>query len=464
VTFHPQLSRSGKPDTTPPMSRAGYVAPMLFRQFVDDDLGCGSYLVGDVDAGEAVVIDPAFAIEPYLAAASEAGVRIARVLETHTHADHVSGHGRLALEHGVPVSIHPLARPEYPFDPLSDGQTIRVGAVEIVVRHTPGHRPEHCAFVVGGELVLTGDSMFVGEAARPDLAIEAREGAADLWHSLQRLATLPGDTSVYPGHVSGSLCGTNMSDERSTTIGHEKATNRALRDDEATFVDESASLTTPRPPTTERCVALNRGPWVAARPPLELLHGPGDATVLDTRPVEDYAAGHAPGAISVALDGGSFATRAAFVLDAGEPTVLHARSEADAREAARLLRAVGLFEQLGYILDAATTEATETVTVPELARLLAADATTQVLDVREPSEHEEARLEGAIELPFREVRIAPPAALDPKRPVYTVCASGPRATLAASLLARMGFDARPTLGGGVRELVSERERLVESRI
>ena len=121
----------------------------------------------------------------------EAGVRIVRVLETHTHADHLSGHGRFALEHGVPVSIHPLARPEYPFDPLADGQTIRVGSVEIVVRHTPGHRPEHCSFVVGGELVLTGDSMFVGEAARPDLAIEAREGAADLWHSLRRLAELP---------------------------------------------------------------------------------------------------------------------------------------------------------------------------------------------------------------------------------------------------------------------------------
>src|SRR5262245_2831328 len=133
---------------------------MLFRQFVDDDLGCGSYLVGDEPAGEAVVIDPAFAIEPYLDAAAEAGVRIVRVLETHTHADHVSGHGRFALEHSVPVSIHPLARPEYPSDPIEDGQTIRIGAVEILVRHTPGHRPEHCAFVVARELVLTGDSMF----------------------------------------------------------------------------------------------------------------------------------------------------------------------------------------------------------------------------------------------------------------------------------------------------------------
>jgi glyoxylase-like metal-dependent hydrolase (beta-lactamase superfamily II)/rhodanese-related sulfurtransferase len=436
---------------------------MLFRQFVDDDLGCGSYLVGDPDAGEAVVVDPAFAIEPYLDAAADGGVEIVRVLETHTHADHLSGHGRFALEHGVPVSIHPLARPEYPYDALADGQTIRVGAVEIVVRHTPGHRPEHCAFVVDGELVLTGDSMFVGGAARPDLAIDAHEGAADLFRSLHRLAELPDATVVYPGHVSGSLCGTNMSDEHSTTIGQEKRTSSALREDERTFVEESASLTTPRPPTTERLVALNRGPWVAARPPLVRLERPGEATVLDARPIEDFAAGHLPGAISVALDGGSFATRVAFVLDAGEPFVVHARSQDEAAEAARLLWAVGLFEELGYLVSAEARETTQTVTVSELARLLDDEADTQVLDVREATEHEEVRLPGAVELPYREVRVLPPPQLDPGRPVYTICASGPRATLAASLLARMGFDARPAVDGGVAELVYERARLVESR-
>jgi rhodanese-related sulfurtransferase len=305
--------------------------------------------------------------------------------------------------------------------------------------------------------------MFVGEAARPDLAIEAREGAADLWHSLRRLAALPDETVVYPGHVSGSLCGTNMSDEHSTTIGREKQWNRGLRDDERTFVEESASLTTPRPPTTERCVALNRGPWVAARPPLELLDDPGDALVLDTRPVEDFAAGHVPGAISVALDGGSFATRSGFVLDPGEPFVVHARSAADAAEAARLLHAMGLFEGLGYVVDVEARETTQTVTVPELAALIDADPETQVLDVREESEREEARLPGAVEVPFRELRIAPPPELDPERPVYTICASGPRATLAASLLARAGLEARPAVGGGVADLVAESARLVESR-
>jgi hydroxyacylglutathione hydrolase len=422
---------------------------VLFRQFVDDDLGCASYLVGD--AGEAIVVDPAFAIEQYVEAAAAEGVRIVRVLETHTHADHVSGHGRFALEHGVPVSIHPLAEPEFPFEPLEDGQIVRVGAVEIRVVHTPGHRPEHCAFVVGSELVLTGDSLFVGEAARPDLAIEARAGAADLFHSLHRLAELPDTVTVYPGHVSGSLCGTNMSDERWTSIGREKETNAALRVDERSFVDSSSSITTPRPPTTERVVALNRGPWVAARPELEPVEA-GDAVVVDVRPVEEFAAGHVPGAISDALDGGSFATRAAFVLDLAAPLVVHALSERDAHEAARRLWSVGLFETRGYLADAAATEPTAAVTVPELARLLEA-GDIQVLDVREESERAEGVVAGAILVPYRLVGTAPLEELDPARPVYTICASGARAMLAASLLARRGYDARPVTGGGVEDLV-----------
>jgi glyoxylase-like metal-dependent hydrolase (beta-lactamase superfamily II)/rhodanese-related sulfurtransferase len=411
---------------------------VLFRQFVDDDLGCGSYLVGDVDAGEAIVVDPAFAIEQYLEGARREGVRITRVVETHTHADHLSGHGRFALEHDLPTSIHPLARPEYPFDPLEDGLVLRVGAVEMRVVHTPGHRPEHCAFVLADELVLTGDSLFVGDAARPDLAIDAREGAADLHRSLRRLAELPAAVVVYPGHVAGSLCGTNMSDDHSSSIGRERQTNHALRAKLGEFVEESASMTTPKPPTTERVVALNRGPWVGARPPLREVDSVGDSLVLDVRPVDMFAAGHLPGAISVALDGGSFATRAAFVLDPAERVALHVQSQAEADEAARLLHAVGLFEQLGFVRTEGR-ERLQTVSVQEL------NGRMQMLDVREADE--EPRTDW-LTVPYRLLRIAPPK-LDPSRPVFTICASGARATLAASLLVRQGFDARPVVGGGV---------------
>ena len=136
-----------------------------------------------------------------------------RVLETHNHADHVSGHGRFALEHGTPVAIHRAAEPEFPFEPLDDGDVVEVGDVNLRVVHTPGHRPEHCAFEVvdrsrAGEpwLVLTGDSLFVGDAARPDLAVAAVEGAQGLFHSLQRLLELPDGVEVYPGHVAGRTC------------------------------------------------------------------------------------------------------------------------------------------------------------------------------------------------------------------------------------------------------------------
>ena len=429
---------------------------MLFRQFVDEDLGCASYLVGD--AGEAVVVDPAFAIEQYLEAADAEGLRIVRVLETHTHADHLSGHGRFALELGVPVSIHPIAEPDYPFDPIANGDFVHVGSVEIRVVHTPGHRPEHCAFVVNGELVLTGDSLFVGEAARPDLAVEPRQGAADLFHSLHRLAELPDAVVVFPGHVSGSLCGTNMSDERHSSIGREKQTNVALKADEASFVDSSSSVSVPRPPTTERVVALNRGPWVAARAPLEAAVADG-AVVLDVRPVAEFAAGHVAGAISVALGGGSFATRAAFVLDPGKPIVVQARSVAEAQEAARRLWSVGLLGELGYLVNASGVETTETLTVPEFARLLEGEA-IQVLDVREERERAASVVPGAIHVPYRLAGSAPLDELDPGRPVFTICVSGTRAVLAASLLARRGYDARAVVGGGVDDLATQRPQLV----
>ena len=227
---------------------------------MDDDLGCASYLIGDEAAGEAVVVDPAYAVEPYLEEAEQAGVRIVRVLETHTHADHLSGHGRLALEHETRVSIHPLAEPEFPFDPVEDGDELRVGSLAIRVMHTPGHRPEHCCYLVEDHL-LSGDSLLIGDAARPDLAIEAREGAEDLFSSLQRLTELPDETEVDPGHIGGSLCATGISSAHSSTIGAERRTNHALaRTDLQEFVAASASISAPRPPTVERVVALNRGP------------------------------------------------------------------------------------------------------------------------------------------------------------------------------------------------------------
>jgi hydroxyacylglutathione hydrolase len=422
---------------------------VLFRQFVDDDLGCASYLIGDPSGGEAVVVDPAYAVEQYVEATTADGVRIVRVLETHTHADHVSGHGRLALEHGVPVSVHPIAEPEFPFDPLEDGQELRVGSVAIRVLHTPGHRPEHCAFVVDERLVLTGDSLFVGDAARPDLAVDAREGAEGLFQSLQRLTQLPDAYEVYPGHVAGSLCGAAMSPARSTTIAAEKRTNVALAfGDMQEFIASSAALSTPRPPTTARVVALNKGPFLAAPDPAPKLDAIGSATVLDVRPAAAHAAGHVRGAFNVPLSGSSFATRAGFILDPDERIVIHASDDDEAERASRGLRSVGFLELAGYVTQADATERSQPVELDELERLLDGGS-VQVLDVREKSERDEGYIPGSLHIPYRLLRETGTDGLDRTKPVVTICESGARASIAASVLVAAGVDARPVLDGGV---------------
>jgi hydroxyacylglutathione hydrolase len=419
---------------------------VLFRQLVDDDLGCASYLIGDEAAGEAVVVDPAYAIEPYLEEAERSGVRIVRVLETHTHADHLSGHGRLALEHSVPVSIHPLAGAEFPFDPVEDGDELTVGAVAIRVLHTPGHRPEHCCYLADGHL-LTGDSLLIGDAARPDLAVEATEGATALYGSLQRLTELPEETEVDPGHVAGSLCATGISSARSSTIGMERLSNRALAyADAAEFVAAHVNISAPRPPTIERVVALNRGPFVGASTPLEELSS-FDGQVLDVRSPRDFAAGHIAGALNVPLSGSSVGTKAGFLLDLDAPIAIHASSPPDADEAARRLRAVGLLDLAGYLVDVAATERIEPIALDELERLLA-DNAVEVVDVREKEERDGGYIPESRHIPYRLVgEFAEELANG--RTVVTVCESGARAAVAASVLAAHGIKARPLLDAGI---------------
>jgi len=429
---------------------------VIFRQFVDDDLGCASYLVGDEETREAVVVDPAYAIEQYLAAAKQEGVRIVRTLETHTHADHVSGHGRLTLEHGIPVGIHPASEVAYEHDPLEDGREIVLGNVALQVLHTPGHRPEHCCFAVidrarGEEpwVVLTGDSLFVGDVARPDLAVEAVDGARELYASLQRLLELPDGVEVFPGHVAGSLCGASMSSKASTTIGFERRFNPMLASDgDDEFVSAAAMTRAPRPPNLELIVELNRGPFVAAAAPLEerdALEPP----ILDVRPAEVFGAGHAAGAINVPLERKGFATKAAFVLLEDERPLIHAASREQAEDAGRRLRAVGIRELRGYVLHAPETETLQSMDVEELDRLLAENA-VEVIDVRELHERDDGFIPGSRNIPYRLVREYGDELKEEGRPVVTICESGARAAVAASVLAASGVDARPVLDGGMQ--------------
>ncbi len=441
---------------------------MLFKQFVDDDLGCASYLVGDEAAEVCVVVDPPLHLEPVLAEADRRGLRIERVLETHTHADHVSGHGRLALERGIPVCIHPAADPEYPFEPLEDGAVIEVGAVAVTCLHTPGHRPEHCAFAVADRtrsdeawLVLTGDSLFVGDAARPDLAVDARDGAHGLYRSLGRLLALADGVEVYPGHVAGSLCGAAMSSKSSTTIGFERRFNPLLTlRGEAEFVEASTGSAGLRPPNVEHVVALNRGPWVAAPQPPRPVTDPGDAVVLDVRPAADHAAGHVRGSINVPVSGSSFGTRAGFVLPLDRPLVLHAADPEEAKLAARRLAAVGFLEVAGYLESPEATEQTTPVGLEELERLLA-DDTVDLIDVREKDERDDGYIPGSRHVPYRIVALLSDGLGD--KPVVTICETGSRAGIAASVLEAQGVHARPVLGGGVADWRARGNSTVEFR-
>ena len=205
---------------------------MIFRQLTHDDLGCASYLIGDEDAGVAAVVDPRLDIDEYLRLARYLGVRIEHVLETHNHADHVSGHGRLVSATGARIHVHRDAAPDYDHEPFDDGWELELGALRVRALHTPGHRPEHTAFALidterGEEpwAVLSGDSLFVGDIARPDLAVDKEEGARGIFRSLHgKLLALPDTAELWPGHLGGSLCGgPGMNLKVSSTIGFERA-------------------------------------------------------------------------------------------------------------------------------------------------------------------------------------------------------------------------------------------------
>jgi len=246
---------------------------MIFRQLTHDDLGCASYLVGDDDAGVAAVVDPRLDVEEYLRLARYLGVRIEHVLETHNHADHVSGHGRLLAATGARLHIHRLAEPDYEHEPFDDGWELELGDLRVTAIHAPGHRPEHTCFALTdrgrGEqpwAVLTGDALFVGDIGRPDLAVEKEDGARELYRSLhRRLLTLPDTTEVWPGHLGGSLCGgPGMDLKVSSTIGYERAAQPLLAiADEDEFVERATASLAPQPPNFRTIVERNRGPLLA---------------------------------------------------------------------------------------------------------------------------------------------------------------------------------------------------------
>jgi hydroxyacylglutathione hydrolase len=438
---------------------------LLFRQIIHEDLGCASYLVGDPGSGVAAVVDPQWDIDPYLELARLHGMRIEHVLETHNHADHVSGHGRLARATGATIHVSELAGAEYEHEPFADGWTLALGdSVTIEALHTPGHRPEHTSFLLrdagrGGDpvAVLSGDSLFVGDVARPDLAVEPREGAANIFRSLhERLLSLPDEVEVWPGHLGGSLCGSSGIDlKTSSTIGFERRHNRALAiEDEGEFIEDAVASIGQRPPNVEHIVALNRGPLVESiGSPAMLTPRRFEAAIaagafaVDSRTNEQFDEAHIPGAISASAYDTGFATKVAQVVPPEGEVVVVAASDGHEREAAELLAAVGLRVRgfLGGGMSAWRAEERPVARIeligPErLGELLEGDDPPLVLDVRGAAEFAADHLPDSLNIPYQELteRLAE---LPRERPIATICKAGKRSGLAASILQREGFPA-----------------------
>jgi hydroxyacylglutathione hydrolase len=437
---------------------------MIFRQITHDDLGCASYLVGDEKAGIAAVVDPRFDVDEYLDLARYMGVKIEHIFETHNHADHVSGHGRLATATGATIHIHRDAHPDYEHEPFDDGDEFELGSLRIRALHTPGHRPEHTAFALvdaarGEEpwAVLTGDTLFVNDIARPDLAIEKSEGARGIFHSLHdKLLNLPGEVEIWPGHLGGSMCGgPGMDMKICSTVGFERKHNPALAiGDEGEFVEQALAKLGPQPPNFKAIVALNKGPLLVDGVELRALAGhqverkQGEGALLvDVRTDRQFDEAHIPGAVSNPLVRAGFGTKLAWLADRDQDIVFIGRDDEDGLLAARLAASVGLRRSCGYLSGGMTSwwqerrpvEAVERVPVADLPGLVRSDLELQVLDVRERSEWDDGHIPASAFEPWHDIHTMPEA-IDAGRPVAVICESGQRAGTAASLLQRLGAE------------------------
>jgi glyoxylase-like metal-dependent hydrolase (beta-lactamase superfamily II)/rhodanese-related sulfurtransferase len=437
---------------------------MIFRQITHDDLGCASYFVGDHRAGVAAVVDPRLEIEEYLELARYMNVHIDHILETHNHADHVSGHGRLAAATGATIHVHRLAAPDYEHEAFDDGWELALGSVIIRALHTPGHRPEHTAFALidnsrGPEpwALLSGDTLFVGDVARPDLAVDKREGALGIFHSLRdQILSLPDECEVWPGHLGGSMCGgPGMDLKVSSTIGYERRHNPILSEtDEQAFVERSIATLGPQPPNFQNIVALNRGPLLAdgvyALPltprQVDLKRDQG-ALLVDVRTDQQFDEAHVPGAVCITRLNAGFGSKLAWVADHDQEIVFIGRDSDDARQGAKLATAVGIRKIAGYLDGGMTSWREERrpvakiarIDVDALAELREGDPELQILDVRARPEYEGGHIPASVNVPYHDVT-AIPEGMDPAKPIAVICGSGQRAAVAASLLARLGGE------------------------
>jgi hydroxyacylglutathione hydrolase len=447
---------------------------MYFKQLVREDLGCASYIVGCSSAGVCAVVDPRLdMVDEICALTSAKALRVTAVIETHTHADHISGHGELAERTGACIYVHAQAHVAFPHRTLHDGEELTLGMVKLRVLHTPGHRPEHIALAVSDTsrgddpwLVLTGDSLFIGDIARPDLAVPGQEGAEALYESIFNcLLALDDGVEIYPAHVAGSLCGRAMNAKTSSTIGFERRHNPALAPpSRAAFVQALNAHLPRRPPNMQVIIERNRADYTRRAPvPAPIALSPAafwqemqaGAQAIDIRSPERFARGHPPGALHIDLHGSAFATRVGLVTPPASTLLLIVECEAELSEALVQLSVVGYDRVAGFLAGGIQawlqagfpTETVEQLSVAQLEQRLPG---LSVLDVRDLDEWEAGHLAGARHLPFSAIAEHLDE-LDATRPLAVICGSGQRSMIAIAILLCHGFSSVCNVAGGMQE-------------
>lgn len=451
---------------------------MYLQQFFIDGIGCLSYLIGCESQGVAAVIDPDRDVQKYLDAADGRGLRITHIIETHLHADHVSGNTDLAARTGADIYVHEAANAEFEHKQVRGGDTLTLGNLELRVRHTPGHTPESITLLVADKtradeawMALTGDTLFVGDAGRPDLVgIEAARDLAGHMHDTltHEYLTLADGTMIMPGHGAGSLCGKSIGSVRMSTIGYERHSNPALQPRSRDEYIEFATTGLPEQPGNhKRIKAINRK---GARPlgdvsprPLSVQQAVEEfrrgAALLDTRSKAEFKAAHIPGAVHLPADD-QLSNRVGFVLPPDYAIVLQVSSPEDYQRIVYSLARVGYDNVVGYLSDSlATWEAfglpitsgdVRDIEVGELHELLdhGNGSRPVVIDVREGWEFASGHIPGAKLISLGELtrRVSE---LDPKQPVAIICASGGRSQSAAALLGQKGFETVYNVLGGM---------------
>ncbi len=447
--------------------------PVQVERFYLGCLAHASYMLGS--EGVAAIVDPQRDVDIYLEAASSKGWKIEHIIETHVHADFVSGHRELAERTGAQIYIGADAGAEFSHVAVRDGDKICFGQCSLEFLQTPGHTIESICIVMRDRslperpaIVFTGDTLFVGDVGRPDLSPghTPQELAAALYQSLhEKLLTLPDDTEIYPAHGAGSLCGRHMSSESSSTIGRQRQSNYALmaRNSEE-FVHLLTDNMASAPEYFAKEVDLNRKgaahvsqlPVLMPLAPVDVLRLQSEGAVLvDTRPSNQFAAAHVPGSVHIALTG-QYASWAARILGLDTRLIIVGEDPDHVRESQLRLARVGMETIVGYaengvagwVRSGHSLESIPQIAARDLADLLHDGEPIAVLDVREPAEVESGMIEGALAISLGELRLRAPE-LDPGKLIVVHCKGGYRSSIATSLLRRAGFREIANLIGGL---------------